>query len=178
MAIQCSFLVEIPSLSALWLFLLVFLLSPIPSRQLEDDKFYSNDVIMLPNVRQQIFEAKSNVSITCASSFLGLAHQNVSLTWRLPDYLSKYPEVYLVSSNTLTLLSISGLFQLSKTRERVQITWSRNDTHVSSTMILAGAGPRDTGYYECYLPSFPQMQAEQYIYIFSKFQMFNIMLQF
>lgn len=79
---------------ALWpafVIVLLQLFSPTDCRQVED--LYDINVVLLPNVRQQVLQAGSNISITCFASLLSDFKDLANMTWRLPDYLSKYPEV-------------------------------------------------------------------------------------
>ena len=74
----------------------------------------------------------------------------------------------LFKHNFLLILSPEmAFFQVSNYNERVSFTAEKNETHVSSTMTIQAARPRDTGLYTCYLPLFGELEVKQYIYVYS-----------
>ncbi|XP_046457985.1 vascular endothelial growth factor receptor 1-like [Daphnia pulex] len=102
-----------------------------------------NNGIMLPSRPQQIVNSGANVTITC------IFIHSAEIKWIYPEYLFKTP-------------------QISMSDKRLNFTYEKNETHVSSTMTLLKARARDTGFYECYLPLFGELRVKQYLYVFNK----------
>lgn len=62
---------------------------------------------------------------------------------------------------------LSQIQQLSGAAHRLTTVHDKNGTLVTSTLTITGARARDTGTYGCFLPLFPQLQVEQYVYVYS-----------
>lgn len=131
-----------------------------------------NNGIMIPNVKQQELRAGTTITVTC------MFIHYVNISWKLPEYLTKYAEVRIQLISVCQLHCSSAIFywyfhrkwlffQVSNYNERVSFTAEKNETHVSSTMTIQAARPRDTGLYTCYLPLFGELEVKQYIYVYS-----------
>ncbi|KAI9559362.1 hypothetical protein GHT06_016151 [Daphnia sinensis] len=98
-----------------------------------------NNGIMLPNVDERVVKAGDNLTITC------MFIHTTDIEWTLP----KDPSA--ATSKRMERIIREAIFQ--------------NDTHVSSTITLTKATAKDTGFYGCFLPQFPELRVKQYIYV-------------
>uniref|UniRef100_A0A0P5KX94 receptor protein-tyrosine kinase n=1 Tax=Daphnia magna TaxID=35525 RepID=A0A0P5KX94_9CRUS len=101
-----------------------------------------NNGIMLPNVAERIVKAGDNLTITC------MFIHTTDIEWTLP----KDPSA--ATSKRMERIVREAVFQ--------------NDTHVSSTITLTKATAKDTGFYGCFLPQFPELRVKQYIYVYNR----------
>ncbi|XP_057369372.1 vascular endothelial growth factor receptor 1-like isoform X2 [Daphnia carinata] len=125
--------------SALRVFSIVVLISHAYGQTNELNK---NNGIMLPNVPERIVKAGDNVTITC------MFIHTTDIEWILP----KDPSA--ATGKRMERLVREAIFQ--------------NDTLVSSTITLRKATVKDTGFYECFLPQFPELRVRQYIYVYNR----------
>jgi hypothetical protein len=114
----------------------------------------------------EIVEENSVLTLTCTYAYQeGFIDRNFSLRWELPEFLVKNPQVHFKKFffGLFQLIPIIMWSQLMEVEERFRVTFTTNETHMSSTMTLANATARDTGLYRFV---YGDEQIKRYIYVF------------
>ncbi|EFX66880.1 hypothetical protein DAPPUDRAFT_115928 [Daphnia pulex] len=94
---------------------------------------YAQRIRLLPDVAEQVIDAGSNITLICIFEdlkFYSKISAVAPLSWELPDYIVKYPEESFVAN-------------------RLVKTFDTNETHKISSLTLAQATRKDTGYFGC-----------------------------
>ncbi|EFX68247.1 hypothetical protein DAPPUDRAFT_330273 [Daphnia pulex] len=92
---------------------------------------YAQRIRLLPDVAEQVIDAGSNITLICIFEdlkFYSKISAVAPLSWELPDYIVKYPEESFVAN-------------------RLVKTFDTNETHKISSLTLAQATTKDTGYF-------------------------------
>ncbi|XP_046463668.1 uncharacterized protein LOC124209635 [Daphnia pulex] len=115
---------------------------------------YAQRIRLLPDVAEQVIDAGSNITLICIFEdlkFYSKISAVAPLSWELPDYIVKYPEESFVAN-------------------RLVKTFDTNETHKISSLTLAQATTKDTGYFGCtgrLLRVYDEtLETKQYVYVY------------
>ncbi|KAK4010542.1 vascular endothelial growth factor receptor 1 [Daphnia magna] len=99
---------------------------------------------MIPNVKEQVVEANSTLTLTCVYKYYD-GFDSTNISWTLPAYLKNFPGK-------------------SEAYSRLQLTYHGNKTHLITTMTLQEVRPKDSGKFGCTGDD----RVNQHIYVYSE----------